>query len=59
MIYDQMRSELRELVQLVRLDEQYCAAVMTNQLIPDNSMSSQHVQRAARIVELSARYGLV
>lgn len=58
MIYDDMR-ELVKLVKLVRQDEQYCAAVMSGKVEPDDALKDQHAQRAERITELSARYGLL
>lgn len=58
-IYDEMRSDLKELVRLVRLDEQYVAAVGHGIVQADQETSRAHQQRAARIDELSRKYGLL
>lgn len=68
MIFDDMRQELRELLKLVRLDEQYCAAVMSGKVVPDEGMKGTHADRAHRIHEnadrahriheITARYGI-
>lgn len=58
-IYDEMRADLTELVKLVRLDEQYAAAVAHGRLQADLETSRVHQQRAARINELSRKYGLL
>jgi hypothetical protein len=53
-----MRHDLKELVKLVRLDEQYTAAVAHGALQADEATSRAHQQRAIRIDELSRKYGL-
>lgn len=58
-IYDEMREELKELLKLVRLSEQYTAAVAHNTLQPDQESSRQHEQRVMRIDALSRRYELL
>ena len=57
-IYDEMRTDVQELVKLVRLDEQYAAAVAYGRLQADQETSRAHQQRAARINDLSRKYGL-
>lgn len=58
MLFDEMRRELKELLSLVRKDEQYCAAVMSGQLLATDQAAVEHTKRAMRIAELSDRYGL-
>lgn len=58
-IYDDMKVDLKELVALVRLDEQYTAAVGHGLLMPDQESNRTHHQRAMRIDELSRKYGLM
>lgn len=58
-IYDDMQADLKELVKLVRLDEQYTAAVGHGLLLPDQESNRTHQMRAARIDELSRKYGLL
>ena len=57
MIFDDMR-RVNELLALVRLDEQYCSAVMSGQLKASDQTNAQHNLRATRIAELTDRYGL-
>lgn len=56
-IYDEMRAELKELLDLVRLSEQYAAAVAHGALQPDQESNRQYEQRVVRINELSRKYG--
>ena len=58
MIFDDMRLELKELLALVRQDQQYCAAVMSGKVEATGDTHAQHTIRASRIAELSDRYGL-
>jgi hypothetical protein len=58
MVFDQLRNEIKELLALVRLDEQYCAAVTSGAVVPDAKTVEDHARRSARIAELSSRYGL-
>lgn len=58
MIFDDMRSELKELLGLIRLDEQYCGQVMSGKVVPSTEARAEHSRRAMRIVELTDRYGL-
>lgn len=57
-IYEEMQSQLQELVDLVKLDEQYTAAVAYGAVEADQTTAQAHQQRAARIVELKRNYGL-
>ena len=57
MIFDEMRSDLKELVQLVRLDEQYCAGINAG-AVPTESAKADHARRAFRIAELSKQFGI-
>lgn len=59
MIYDEMRAELKELLALVRLEEQYTAAVGNGLVQADQESSRLHQQRAVRIDELSRKYGVL
>jgi len=54
----QMRAQLQELVDLVKQDEQYTAAVAYGAIVADHGTTEAHHQRAARIVELKRNYGL-
>ena len=58
MVFDDIRRDLKELVELVRRDEQYSAAVMSGKLIPSDEAAALHTQRAWRISELTDQYGL-
>ncbi|WP_219096229.1 hypothetical protein [Pseudomonas sp. UMAB-40] len=58
-IYEEMRTELKALLALVRESEQYIAAVTHGDLVPDQASHRKHEQRAARIDDLSRRYGLL
>lgn len=57
-IYEEMRAQLQELVDLVKLDEQYTVAVAYGAVEADQGTSQAQQQRAARIVELKRNYGL-
>jgi len=57
-IYIEMQTELQELVDLVKLDEQYTAAVAHQAIQPDQGTDRVHQQRVVRIVELKRKYGL-
>ena len=58
MVFDDMRRDLKELIELVRRDEQYCAAVMSGKVVPGDEAATMHTQRASRISELTNQYGL-
>lgn len=58
MIFDDMRRELKELLDLARRDEQYSAAVMSGKVVPSAEAMAEHSLRAVRIAELTDRYGL-
>lgn len=53
-----MRAQLQELVDLVKQDEQYTAAVAYGAIQADQGTAQAHQQRAARIVDLKRNYGL-
>lgn len=57
-IYDEMRVQLQELVDLVKQDEQYAAAVAYGSIEADRDTAEAHRQRATRIVELKRHFGL-
>lgn len=57
-IYDEMRVQLQELVDLVKQDEQYAAAVASGSIKADRDIAEVHRQRATRIVELKRHFGL-
>ncbi len=57
-IYEQMQAQLQELMDLVKQDEQYTAAVAYGALQADRDNARAHQQRTARIVELKRNYGL-
>ena len=53
-----MQKELKELVELVRLDEKF-TVVIANGALPLDQLSNQHhQQRLSRISELSEKYGI-
>lgn len=52
-IYDEIRQQLQELVDLIKLDEQYTAAVAHGAIQPDRDTALAHQKRTARIVELN------
>ncbi|MBM0137569.1 hypothetical protein [Pseudomonas cannabina] len=53
------RDEIKELVQLVRMDEKYSALVADGFLPLDVQSSIYNFQRKSRIEELSQKYGLI
>lgn len=57
-IYDDIRTQLQELLDLVKQDEQYTAAVAYGAIQADQDTARAHQLRAARIVELKRNYGL-
>lgn len=57
-IYEEMQVQLQELVDLVKQDEQYTAAVTYGAIQADQNNAQAHQRRAARIVELKRNYGL-
>ncbi|MDD1011294.1 hypothetical protein M5G27_27875 [Pseudomonas shahriarae] len=57
-IYEQMQAQLQELMDLVKQDEQYTAAVAYGALQAYRDNARAHQQRTARIVELKRNYGL-
>lgn len=57
-IYDEMMVQLQELVDLVKMDEQYAAAIAHGAIQPDQATTEAHRQRAIRIVELKRQFGL-
>ena len=57
-IYEEIQAHLQELVDLVKQDEQYTAAVAYGAIVADQGTAEAHQQRAARIVELKRDYGL-
>jgi hypothetical protein len=57
-IYEEMQDQLQELVDLVKQDEQYTAAVAYGAIQADQVNAQAHQRRAARIVELKRNYGL-
>lgn len=58
MIFDDMRRELKELLDLVRRDEQYSAAVMSGKVVPSAEAQAEHARRATRIADITDRYGI-
>lgn len=57
-IYDEMRLQLQELIDLIKQDEQYSAAVACGAVKADAGTAAAHQQRIARIVDLKRLYGL-
>lgn len=57
-IYDEMRAQLQELIELLEQDAQYTAAVAHGAIVADQVTAQAHQQRTARIVELKRNYGL-
>jgi len=57
-IYAEMQAQLQELLDLVKQDEQYTAAVAYGAIQADQGNAQAHQRRAARIVELKRNYGL-
>ncbi len=58
-IYDDMQKEIKELVRLIRLDEQFFALCAHGALNLDRESTLSHHQRVIRIEELSRKYGLL
>lgn len=58
-IYNDMRAELKELVQLIRQDEKYAAVVARGLIKLDQQSSLSYLQRTLRIDELSRKYGIL
>lgn len=57
MIYDEMREDIKELIALVRKDEQYNAAIAAGSVKPSQETSRDHENRALRIDDLTRKYG--
>lgn len=57
-IYDEIRAQLQELIELVEQDAQYTSAVAHGGIVADLGTAQAHQKRAARIVELKRNYGL-
>lgn len=57
-IYDEIRAQLQELIDLLEQDAQYTAAVAHGAILADLGTAKAHQQRAARIVELKRNYDL-
>lgn len=57
MIFDEIRNDLKELVQLVRLNEQYCAGIHSG-AEPTQGAKEDYAHRALRIAELSKQFGI-
>lgn len=57
-IYDEIRAQLQELIELVEQEAQYTSAVAHGVIVADLGTAQAHQQRAARIVELKRNYGL-
>lgn len=56
---DKLKSELRELILLVRLDEKYASIVSEGLLAIDEQAINCHWQRQSRIDELSRKFGIL
>lgn len=57
-IYDEMRAQLQELIDLIEQDVQYTSAVAHGVFVPNQDTAQAHQQRTTRIVELKRMYGL-
>lgn len=57
-VYEEMRAQLQELLDLVKQDEQYTAAVAYGAVVANQDTAQAQLKRAARIVELKRTYGL-
>lgn len=57
--FDEKKSELKELIFLVRLDEKYASIVSEGLLSIDEQAINCHWQRQIRIDELSRKFGIV
>ncbi|MFL1481412.1 hypothetical protein [Pseudomonas grimontii] len=57
MIYDEMREDIKELIALVRSDEQYNAAIAAGSVKPNQETSRDHEKRALRIDDLTRKHG--
>lgn len=58
MVFDDVRKDLKELLELVRKAEQYSTSIGNGTLIPDQATNQIHQDRAIRIDELIRKYGL-
>lgn len=57
-VFDTMRTELNELVKLVRESERYCTSVASRPDLASAESHAKEVQREHRIAELSGRFGI-
>ncbi|CAG9236226.1 conserved hypothetical protein [Burkholderia gladioli] len=57
-VFEQMRSDLNELVKLVRESERYCASVAAKPELASEESHAKELGRERRIIELSVRYGV-
>lgn len=53
-----MQKELKELVELVRLDEKFTVVIASGALPLDQLSNQHHQRRLTRISELSEKYGI-
>lgn len=58
-IFDEQKTELRELILLIRLDEKYASIVSEGLLSIDEQAITCHWQRQIRIDELSRKFGIL
>lgn len=56
--FEEIRNQLQELIDLVRIDAEYSSAVAHSAIQPDQATAQAHQARVARIVELKRNYGL-
>jgi len=57
-LFDEIRSDTNELVQLVRLSERYLTATAANPQLATDSNHATEIERERPIVELSTRLGV-
>lgn len=56
--FEELRSDLNELIRLVRISERYLAAIAADRTLATDEMHAKEIQREKRIAELSQRLGV-
>jgi len=58
MVFDDMKKELNELVNLVRKSERYCTMIAAQPELATDATHALEIEREIRIAELSVKYGI-
>ncbi len=56
--FEQLRSDMNELVRLVRVSERYLTSIAANPQLATDETHAKEIQRELRMAELSSRLGV-